>query len=338
MLAETRSKDAEEREKLRIAINTLATDLVGVPPDEVVLAPPATVLKTSSGKIRRAASRELFEKGEIGKRRRSMPWQVTRLALSAVLPQIRRTLNTLSVKIYAAYCWLVFALLAPVTWLCVSLLPGHSLRWSVMRSSTRLLAKATATPVRISGLENLPTEGNACVLVANHSSYLDSYALVASLPGTFRFVAKAELAKTFIVRKPLENIHTEFIERFDISKSVDSSRHLADVLQAGHALMFFAEGTFTRVPGLMPFHLGAFTLAAETGVSVIPIAIRGTRSILRANSWLPRHGSIHIYIGQAIQPRDIEKQVGRHSWKVALALREHCRKFILRHCGEPDLA
>ena len=119
VLAETRSKDAEEREKLRIAINTLATDLVGAPPDEVVLAPPATVLKTSSGKIRRAASRELFEKGEIGKRRRSMPWQVTRLALSAVIPQIRRTLNTLSVKMYAAYCWLVFALLAPVTWLCV---------------------------------------------------------------------------------------------------------------------------------------------------------------------------------------------------------------------------
>ena len=58
-----------------------------------------------------------------------------------------------------------------------------------MRSSTRLLAKATATPVRVSGLENLPAEGNACVLVANHSSYLDSYALVASLPATFRFVA-----------------------------------------------------------------------------------------------------------------------------------------------------
>ena len=101
--------------------------------------------------------------------------------------------------------------------------------------------------------------------------------------------------------------------------------------------MFFSEGTFTRVPGLMPFHLGAFTLAAETGVSVIPVAIRGTRSILRADSWLPRHGSIHIHIGQAIQPRDMENQVGRDSWKVAIALREHCRKFILRHCGEPDL-
>ena len=197
-------------------------------------------------------------------------------------------MNALSATAYAVYCRLVFAVLAPVAWLAVTLLPDHSLRWSAMRSCTRLLAKATATPVRVNGLENLPTDGSTYVLVANHASYLDSYALVASLPGTFRFVGKAELAKTFLVRKPLENIHTEFFERFDISKSISGSRHLADVLQAGHALMFFAEGTFTRVPGLMPFHLGAFTVAAEAGVPVIPVAIRGTRSILRADNWLPR--------------------------------------------------
>jgi len=338
VLSETRSKDAVEREKLRTEINTLATDLVGAPPDEIVLVPPGTVLKTSSGKIRRAASRELFEKGEIGKRQRSLPWQVTRLALASALPQIRRALNVLSATAYAVYCWLVFAVLVPIVWLSVTLLPEHSLRWSVMRSCSRLLAKATATPVRVNGLENLPAEGSAYVLVANHASYLDSYALVAILPGTFRFIGKVELAKSFFVRKPLENIHTEFVERFDISKSVSGSRHLSDVLQAGHALMFFAEGTFTRIPGLMPFHLGAFTVAAEAGVPVIPVAIRGTRSILRSDNWLPRHGSVHIDIGQAIRPQDIEKQAGKDAWKVAIALRERCRKFILRHCGEPDLA
>ena len=338
VLAETRSRDDVEREKLRTGINTLATDLVGAPPDEVVLAPPGTVLKTSSGKIRRAASRELFEKGGIGKRQRSLPWQVTRLALAGVLPQTRRMLNSLSAMAYAVYCWLVFAVLAPVAWLCATLLPGDTLRWSAVRGCTRLLAKASATPVRVSGLENLPTDGTACVLVANHASYLDSYALVASLPGTFRFVGKAELAKTFIVRRPLENIHTEFVERFDISKSVSDSRHLSDVLQAGHTLMFFAEGTFTRIPGLMPFHLGAFKVAAEAGVPVIPIAIRGTRSVLRADNWLPRRGSIHIDIGPAIHPRDLEQQAGKDSWKTAIALRERCREFILRHCGEPDLA
>ncbi len=338
VLAETRSKDEGERERLRTGINTLATDLTGAPPDEVILAPPGTVLKTSSGKIRRAASRELFEKGEIGKRRRSLPWQVTRLALASVLPQLRRALLSLSATAYAAYCWLVFAVLAPFAWFSVTLLPGYPLRWSAMRGYSRLLAKATATRVIVNGQKHLPADGRACVLVANHASYLDSYALVAALPGRFHFIAKAELAKTFLVRKPLKNIHTEFVERFDISKSVSASRHLAEVLEKGHTLMFFAEGTFTRVPGLRPFHLGAFTVAADAGVAVIPVAIRGTRSILRAESWFPRHGAIHISIGPAIQPRDIGKQAGKDSWKVAIALRERCRTFILQHCGEPDLA
>ena len=102
--------------------------------------------------------------------------------------------------------------------------------------------------------------------------------------------------------------------------------------------MFFAEGTFTRIPGLMPFHLGAFAVAAEAEVPVVPVVIRGTRSILRADSWFPRHGSISIDIGQAIHPHDLEKTAGKHRWKVAIASRNLCRKFILRHCGEPDLA
>ena len=64
----------------------------------------------------------------------------------------------------------------------------------------------------------------------------------------------------------------------------------------------------------MPFYLGAFTVAAEAGVPVIPVAIRGTRSILRANNWLPRRGSVHIDIGEAIHRHDIEKQAGKDDW------------------------
>ena len=53
VLAETRVRDSAQREQLRAEINTLASDLIGAPPDQVVLAPPGTVLKTSSGKLRR---------------------------------------------------------------------------------------------------------------------------------------------------------------------------------------------------------------------------------------------------------------------------------------------
>jgi len=290
VLAETHSKDSAERERLRTEINSLATDLVGAPPDDVVLAPPGTVLKTSSGKIRRAASREVYEKGEIGKRQSGLPWQVVRLALAGVRPQLRRAMNALRAMAYAVYCWPVFLLLAVAAWLSALALPTYSSRWSAIRTCARLLAVATATPFRIKGVENLPTQGSTYVLVANHSSYLDSFVLAGGLPRSFRFVGKAELADQFLIRKPLQNIRTEFVERFDISKSVSDSKHLANVLRQGNALMYFAEGTFTRIPGLAPFHLGAFTVAAEAGVPVIPVAIRGTRSILRPESWFPRRG------------------------------------------------
>ena len=68
----------------------MATDLLGTPPDDVVLAPPGSVLKTSSGKLRRAASRERYEQGDLGKRQRAVWWQITRLALTSILPQVRR--------------------------------------------------------------------------------------------------------------------------------------------------------------------------------------------------------------------------------------------------------
>jgi 1-acyl-sn-glycerol-3-phosphate acyltransferase len=212
------------------------------------------------------------------------------------------------------------------------------MRWSVMRTCSWLLAKATATPVKVNGLENLPADGRAYVLVSNHASYLDGYALVAMLPGHFRFVAKEELASSFIVRRPLQNIHAEFVDRFDTSKSVRDTRRLSHLLKQGHALAFFAEGTFTRVPGLMPFHLGAFSVAAEAGVPVIPVAIRGTRSILRSDSWFPHHGSINIEVGEPIDPRDFMQEADNDTWRVAISLRDHSRSFILRHCGEPDLS
>jgi len=338
VLAETRSTDKTERERLRADINALATDLTGAPPDEVVLAPPGTVLKTSSGKIRRAASRELFERGGIGKRRRSVPWQVARLALAGIVPRLRLSARYAGTAVYASWCWMVYFLLAPVVWFSVTLLPSIGSRWAVMRACTRMLAKATATPVQVTGLEHIPAAGQPCVLVANHASYLDSYTLVAELPRPVRFIAKAELAQQFAVRLPLQRIHTEFVERFEVRKGVRDTQRLAEVLKDGHSLMFFAEGTFTRVPGLRPFHLGAFMVAAQAGTPVVPIAMRGTRSILRSGSWFPNRGAINIVIGEPAEPAAFAEQAGGDTWRIAIALRNHCREFILRHCGEPDLA
>jgi 1-acyl-sn-glycerol-3-phosphate acyltransferase len=85
------------------------------------------------------------------------------------------------------------------------------------------------------------------------------------------------------------------------------------------------------MPGLAPFHMGAFVVAAEAGVPVVPITIRGTRSVLRPDHWFPRRGTISATMGRPILP-------GAADWAAALQLRDAVRAEILQHCGEPDLA
>jgi 1-acyl-sn-glycerol-3-phosphate acyltransferase len=78
--------------------------------------------------------------------------------------------------------------------------------------------------------------------------------------------------------------------------------------------------------------------ATDAGVPVVPIAIRGTRSILRDGSWLPRRGSISVTIGKPIEPKAIKAHGEADSWAIAMRLCDAAREHILCHCGEPDLA
>ncbi len=337
VLAETRRLELQVSEALRSQINSAVTSLLGEPPDDIVLAPPGSVLKTSSGKVRRAAIRELYERGEIGKSRHSTWLNVVGLLMESWLAKTRRSIIKSGEWFFAVYAWSFFALLAPAVWVSAVTLPTLNLRWQAMRMCIRWLQRATGTPVSLAGLENLPPEGQAFVLVANHSSYLDVYALTAALPRRLVFVAKAELGRNKLLGPALRGIGTEFVERFEAEKGVKDAKRLVGTLKQGNPLVFFPEGTFTRRPGLMPFHLGAFAAAIEAGVPVIPVALRGTRSMLRGESWFPRKGIISVTIGKPCHPSLIMQENGGDAWKAAIQLRDLAREHILRHIGEPDL-
>ena len=197
VVAETNELQDEARERLRVLVNTLASDLVGGPPDDLVLAPSGTVLKTSSGKIRRGACRELYEAGAIGRRQPPAWQQVARLMVSTVRPALRRARRSLKSVAYGVYCWSLFALLAPIVWTLVVLLPARTWRFGAMRMAARLLARAARTPCTVQGAALLPPEGTPVVLCANHTSILDAYYLVGFLPRPVSFVAKAELGPAF---------------------------------------------------------------------------------------------------------------------------------------------
>ena len=338
ILAETRITDPATKQSLKNQISEISSDLIGLPPDEVILAPPHTVLKTSSGKVRRSACRELYEQNQLGQTTRSFWLQVTRTALQSALPQARRLLNDFVNSIYAVYVWALFLILASVTWLSVMVLPTLKWRWRLAHGLARFLFFASGIKIVVNGEENLPPESQFSVYVANHSSYLDSFAIVASIPRDFSFIAKHELSKNIFTSVALKKIGTRFVERFDRLRGVQDAQDIASTKHPDQSLFFFPEGTFTRVSGLQNFHMGAFITAASANLQIVPIAIRGTRSMLRSGTWMPRRGQITITIGEVITPDiDLEGETG-NKWSTAVKLKQAAHYHILSNCGEVDLS
>jgi 1-acyl-sn-glycerol-3-phosphate acyltransferase len=327
ILAETRETDPAIREALKAQIQGLAVELAGTPADDVVLAAPHTVLKTSSGKIRRAASREFYERG--GAVHRAVWWQLLRLALGSFLPRWRRAQRLIADGLYAAYLWGVFWLLAPTVWLVVAVLPRPPWARRALRAAARLALWLSYAALRVRGLDHLPRQGGY-VMVANHASYLDGIVLSAALPVAFSFVAKKELERSFVSRIFLQHIGSRFVERFDPRQGVEDASRVLDVIRGGTPVLFFPEGTFLRMPGLLPFRMGAFAAAADQNVPVLPVALNGTRSMLRSGQWFPRRSALTVTIGQPLFPEGSD-------WSAAVKLRDAARSELLKYCGEPEL-
>ncbi len=329
VLAETRVTEPAAREALATRIEEVATLLLDGPPDDVVLAPPHTVLKTSSGKIRRAACRELYDQGRLAERPRALWAQALRLALSGVRERMRALRHVALETAYAAWWWGALALLGVAVWPLAIAAPRRHWAWALLRAGARAFLWLTGTPQRVSGLERLPRAG-AAVLVANHASYLDGLVLVAASRRPLRFVAKRELADQLVAGRFLRRIGALFVERADLERGVADTRGALGAAREGDTLLFFPEGTLRRAPGLLPFHLGAFSVAAGAGVPVIPLALRGTRSILRGDQWFPRRGAISLEVGPTLEPKSSD-------WSGAVELRDAARAWLRARCGEPDL-
>jgi len=326
-VVETRLQADEERRGLQRAVERLATELLGLPLDEVVLAPPHGVLKTSSGKIRRGATRDLYLSGALGKQR-SVRMQLLRLAAADVARRLQRSADRAADMLWAGWAWTATALLALPVWLGVVALRRPVLAWHLCRGAMRLLARLTGVRIDVQGAQ-LPA--TPCIVVANHASYLDGAIALAALPRPFAFVAKSEFRHSVTLGPFLRGLGVEFVERFQLQDSIDAARHLAARARAGASLLIFPEGTFTRRPGLAPFHLGAFLAACEAGLPVVPLAIRGSRSLLPADTWRPRRGPITVTLGAPVAPQGTD-------WSAAIALRDAARVQILAHCGETELA
>jgi 1-acyl-sn-glycerol-3-phosphate acyltransferase len=231
--------------------------------------------------------------------------------------------------LYALYTWPLFLMIGMLSWLLVVAAPAAHWRRKLAHYCARLFFRCTFTPLRVTGAEHLEPD-RPQILVANHASYIDGFIVTAALDLPFHFIAKGELAEKLHIRLMLQRFGVEFVDRFNASKGAGSVRRIAEKAKNGQSIFFFPEGTFTTFPGLQPFRMGAFVTAAIAGVPVVPVAIRGSRRIVRGTNWFPHRGRIEVTVRPPIMP-------AADDWQAALALRDSARREIARYCGEPDL-
>jgi len=329
IVAETREWDPDRRRTLERTVRECTGNLLGLPPDEVVLVPPRTVLKTSSGKLRRGAIRERYLAGRLLAGPGHPRQQLLRIATAGLGARIAHALRLVPRYLYAGYAWLLLSLIGLPVALGVFTLLRLDRRWRLVRSGIRLLHRLAGVRVEVSGLDRIPPADHPFVLVANHQSYLDAFVLIEAIPRPPVFIAKRELASMPLVGHLLARQGTLFVERFDPRRGTAAMRHFTAALERGELLVFFPEGTFRDDPGLLPFRMGAFVAAVRAGRSILPVALSGTREILRGNDWLPAPGTVRVSIGSVLTPDGKD-------WQASVRLRDRARAFVLRHCTEPD--
>ncbi len=327
VVAETRTRPRPEREQLRAAVLDRVVAALGIPADVVVIADPHAVLKTSSGKVRRSATRAVYLAGGLGRPGRTVAAQWARLLLRDLGARAIRAAGRLPALVRAGYLGSLLLLTVPPLWLAVRLAPTGSAADRMVRGWCRLMLAASGCSLRLEGAEHLTAPG-PLVLAANHGSYLDVVVLLAALSVPFRFVAKQELAAAPVVGRIIRKVGHLTVERGPSSRSVTDALRVTRALHDGLSVLVFPEGTFVRAPGILPFRLGGFKAAVETGCPVIPVTIRGTREILPDGSWLPRPGPVTLAVGAPIVPE-------HDGWPAMVRLRDRTRAEIVRRSTEP---
>ncbi len=329
VMAETRLSDEPGREGLRERIAEASLALLETPPDAIVLVPPHTVPKTSSGKIRRSAARAMYEAGAIAAGRPTLWRQVAHLVLSGAAGRLRRTARIAGEYAYALRWWGALGIVGSAAWLLIVLLPVKAWRFAVLHGAARAFLRAAGIPLAVTEDARVPDRD--AMIVANHSSYLDGVVIAATFGGRLAFVAKEELRRQFVAGLFLKRLDAIFVRRVDPRGGIEDTDAALAAARGGERIVTFPEGTFTRMPGLLGFRLGAFVVAAQAGIPVYPVTIRGTRSLLRSGQWLPHRGSIALNVGAPMRADGSD-------FRAAVRLRDRMRSEMLARTGEPDLA
>lgn len=174
----------------------------------------------------------------------------------------------------AAYIFVATLIFVPLTWVIRDIRPIY---WA-SRQGIRLAMLLSGVQVDTVGLDKAWSRKTA-VFICNHVTNLDPAALFFKLPRV------AVILKKELGRIPLLGYVMKLGSFIYVDRAVSNSRHKAmedavSTLRSGISLLIFPEGTRSRTGRMLPFSPGAFTMAIEAGVPIVPITIEGARELM----------------------------------------------------------
>jgi 1-acyl-sn-glycerol-3-phosphate acyltransferase len=219
-------------------------------------------------------------------------------------------------------------------------------RWGVARALREAIMRFVLTPImqyyvrqRVSGRENCEAVEGPVVLVANHTSHLDTPAILRALPRRWRMRTAVLAAADYFYRNRLFAgfvsllFNTVPVERRRGGSASEGTAHLDRLIEQRWNLLIYPEGTRSRDGQLGRLHRGAAYMAAQHGLRIVPIRVSGTRAAMpadggwlrrpRGRRWIRRH-RVEISFGSPIDPDAFSNRA---------AVMEQVRAFL---AGEPS--
>ncbi|MEA1970566.1 MAG: lysophospholipid acyltransferase family protein, partial [Thermodesulfobacteriota bacterium] len=163
----------------------------------------------------------------------------------------------------------------------------------------RLNLVLSGVPISVSG-DELIDKDQPYIVMSNHQSYYDVFALIGHLPLRLKWIMKMELRKIPIFGFACEKVGHIYIDRGNSERSQKSLKAAGEKIRAGSSVVFFPEGTRSPDGKLQPFKKGGFVMALEAKVPILPVTVVGGRKILPKKSLRILPGSMKIIIHDPI--------------------------------------
>ena len=175
---------------------------------------------------------------------------------------------------------------------------GHFWGYHPGKLWSRFTIRTLLLPVKVEGRENIE-RGQSYVFVANHQGAFDIFLIYGFLGRNFKWMMKQSLRKIPLVGKACEAAHHVFVDRSGPSKIKESYEKARGELKDGMSLVVFPEGSRTLTGELGVFRRGAFMIADELQLPVVPLTINGSFHVMprqrdgRFIRWHPLRLTIH---------------------------------------------